>query len=127
MKHFFRLLASSPALAGILLHGYTAFVMHEGYSYLSWKIFLYSCFSYVICWTIAALINPLAGFFGALAALIDDMIVFHDVFIAPTHSTAPISLLFAPMANLILFVPVGLFIGWCVDRGGRAYRSRRPT
>ncbi len=121
MKQFSRLLVLTPALAGVLLQGYIAFVMPDGHldAWLA-GLFLYSCLPYAICWVIATRSSPLAGFFGALAALIADMMTFYDVFVAPTSSTAALGLVIAPAVNLVLFMPIGLIIGWCIHRGIRA-------
>ncbi|WP_153020078.1 hypothetical protein [Paramesorhizobium deserti] len=128
MKQFLRFLSFTPSLAGILLQGYISFVLPEGRFDVSFVwLFLYSCLPYAICCAVAAKANSPAGFFGALAALINDAVTFHDVFIAPTHSTAPIGLLLAPLANLILFMPVGLIVGWVTDHAVHAYRARDKT
>ncbi|YBV95586.1 hypothetical protein M1D80_18485 [Phyllobacteriaceae bacterium JZ32] len=127
MKQFLRLLAFTPSLAGIL-QGYIVFILsEEHFDVSSVRWFLYFSLPYAICWVIAARVNALAGFVGALFALIDDMITLYGVFVEPSHSTAPINLVFAPMANLILLVPVGLAIGWCMDYGIRAYGRRGAT
>lgn len=125
MIQFPRFLAFSPALAGILLQGYTAFILSE--EYFDVWLFLYSCLPYAICWAIVARVNSAAGFSGALFAFVADMIAFHAMFIGPPHSTAPIGLFFTPMANLFLFVPAGLVVGWGLGRAVRAYRAHRPS
>ena len=58
---------------------------------------------------------------GAAAALCVDALAFHSVFIRPTGSTAPLVLLFAPLWNLLFFVPGSTWLTWKLRRRGSAH------
>jgi len=55
---------------------------------------------------------------GAAAALCFDALAFYSVFIRPTSSTASLALLFAPLWNLLVFVPGATWLAWKI-RGRR--------
>jgi len=58
---------------------------------------------------------------GVAAALCVDALTFHSVFIRPTSSTASLALLFAPLWNLLIFVPGATWLAWKLSNRGRAH------
>jgi hypothetical protein len=60
---------------------------------------------------------------GATVALCIDALTFHSVFVRPTSSTASLALLFAPLWNLLVFVPGVTWLAWRVRGRGS---SRAP-
>jgi len=53
---------------------------------------------------------------GAAAALLLDAWTFHAVFIAPTSSTAALALIWIPLWNILIVVPVATWIAWLFNR-----------
>ena len=80
---------------------------------------------YLVCLIIAfsGSERTFLGFCGATAALLGDLCTYFSVFIASTSSTSAISLLFAPMVSLVVWVPLGVFLGYVASR----FEARRVT
>lgn len=112
-------------LSGIGLHTYTLLsTFSPEHPVFSIGLMLVSIFPYAICLTLT-LLKP--GFFwvsiaGALAALVIDSLTYHSVFISPQSSTAALGLLFAPLWNIFLFMPIGMVLGYGIERS-RVYRG----
>jgi hypothetical protein len=104
--------------AGMLLHTYTGFFKTSGgIDLLSLKIIGLSWLPYLVClMLVVAIRNPLIPLCGAMLPLILDLMMYDSVFIHPTSSTAAIGLLFMPLWNLVLFMPVGLLAGFLIAR-----------
>lgn len=106
-------------LSGIGLHSYTLLsTLNSEHTVLSIGLMLVSILPYCIC-LILTLTNP--GFYwvsfgGALAALVVDALTYHSVFISPQSSTAALGLLFAPLWNLFLFMPIGMVLGYGIKK-----------
>lgn len=68
---------------------------------------------------------------GLILAAIMDAGIFHSVFVAPESSTAPLGLLFMPLWNLVVFMPLGGGVGWWVGKRtreiARSSKPREPT
>jgi hypothetical protein len=103
--------------AGVLLHAYTATFHAEGGWGARLGLFAWSCSPYVICAVIAfRLDRPAAALGGAALALAADLLVHVSVFVDPQSSTAGLGLLFMPLWNLLIVVPIGTLIGWLIGR-----------
>jgi hypothetical protein len=108
--------------SGVALHIGTALLGTGGVNQFQVELLLLSCLPYVLCvvvllWSGRALI----ALCGVVPALGFDIAAFLSVFVWPTSSTAPLILLFLPLWNLLLFVPLGLLVGWGIGRA-RAQR-----
>ena len=117
-----RILSLSTAALGLALHLYT-FVRHLGPDtiWFSVGLLVWSCLPYLFCLAAAfAFRSWLPSFLGAGVAFLLDAATFNAVFIHPLHSTAAISLLWAPLYNLFV-VPVGLLLGWLISLLIRAH------
>lgn len=111
--------AVTVASLGIALHGYISlFKADTGPNAFTLGLFSWSVVPYAICLLVALLGKrwPLLGLFGAAAALIADLNLYYSVFVAPDSSTAAIGLLFAPLINLVVFVPLGMLVGYGLGR-----------
>ena len=114
---------------GVALHLYAWNFLTEGgfgafeAAMLAWSVSPY-VFAAVIGWHRRL---PQTAWLGALLALGFDSSVHHAVFIAPTSSTAGVSLLFAPQVSLFL-VALGTAIGYGLWRWwpGRASPRQSP-
>jgi hypothetical protein len=113
-----RISALTIIAAGMLLHTYTGFFKTSGeIDLFSLKITGFSWLPYLVCLVLAiAIRNPLIPLCGAILPLILDLMMYYSVFIHPTSSTAAIGLLFMPLWNLVLFMPIGLLAGFLIVR-----------
>ena len=73
---------------------------------------------YAVCLSItySATGSAYYGFFGSVGALVGDSLIIHPVFVSPTTSTSALALLAVPMANLIMFIPGGILLGYLLQR-----------
>jgi len=99
---------------GALLHLSTAFFQAEGgVSLFSFGLMVWSLLPYLI---ILIIINPMNKPQKALGAtgtiLFMDIWMYKEVFLTPRSSTAALGLLFMPLWNLIIFIPLGCLLGW---------------
>lgn len=106
------------AALGIVFHLQTAIIKGGGDTFAQLVLFG-SSLPYVACALIARLCpHPLMGVIPLLPALALDGLAYYSVFVDPQSSTAALALLWAPIWNLLLVVPIGSFIGWLL-RGRR--------
>ena len=75
---------------------------------------------YAVClsMTYSATGSPYYGFFGSVGALVGDALIIHPVFVSPTSSTSSLAILAVPMANLIMFIPGAILLGYLLQRFG---------
>ncbi len=109
-----RITALIVIAAAMLLHAYTGFFKGSR-EFISVNLgrIVWSWLPYLVCLLIAVgRRNPVIPLCGAFLPLIMDLILYDSVFIHPTSSTAAIGLLFMPLYNLALFMPLGLLIGF---------------
>jgi len=99
---------------GLGLHAYIAFFMSAGgpdsfgIGLLQWSIV-----PYLVAGAIALISrNALMGIVAAGLVLLVDAWTFYEVFIHPKGSTAALALLWMPLWNLVLVVPLGALAGW---------------
>lgn len=118
MRHRLRLLALSVVALGMLLHFYiAAFKASGGLNSYSTSLMYMAWVPYVVCGVVIAFSkNSIVPLGGAVAALVMDTVIFLSVFVWPQGSTGSIALIFMPYWNLLFFVPVGMLIGWVVNK-----------
>jgi len=101
-------------LFGVTLHTYTNFFAIESPS-LGW--WLWPLTPYLAGAIMLFLFKrPHATAGALLIPAILDAGNYYSVFIHPTSSTAALGMLFVPLWNLLLFVPLGGAIGWWIGR-----------
>jgi hypothetical protein len=107
-------------LAALCLHGdENVFKSDIGFSP---GLFLWAMMPYGICLAgLAVMTDALPLATAAAAALGLDALAFDAVFIHPTSSTAPLALIFIPLWNALLVVPVTALVTYLLLR----WRSRR--
>jgi len=109
-----RLMAYTLLLFGVTLHTYTNFFAIESPS-LGW--WLWPLTPYLAGAIMLFLFKrPHATAGALLIPAILDAGNYYSVFIHPTSSTAALGMLFVPLWNLLLFVPLGGAIGWWIGR-----------
>ncbi|MBM7061924.1 hypothetical protein JQX08_14530 [Pseudomonas sp. UL073] len=103
---------------GAALHFYiAAFKSSSGLNTFSVALMFWAWVPYAVClWLKAALKNPLMPLLAACLILLVDGFAYFQVFVAPTSSTAALALLFAPLVNLLLVIPLGVLLGWLLNR-----------
>ena len=102
---------------GMLLHAFISLVKANasGPAGLAFSVglMLWSWLPYLLALLLLLwLRNPVMPLCGILGPFVLDMLVYYEVFIRPTSSTAAIALFFAPLWNLIILEPIGLLVGW---------------
>lgn len=118
-------LAPIPIAIGVLLHAYAVLFLAEGpFGLFHVGIFLWSCLPYAVCVVLWKVGWTAPSAFGACFAVAADLWMHYQVFIAPGGSTAALGLLFIPLWNLAIFVPLGALLGWWIStRWGRRKRA----
>jgi hypothetical protein len=115
MRPYTRAVALVTLLSlGLGLHVYIAFFMSAGGSdsfgigLLQWSIV-----PYLVAGAIALISrNALMGIVAVALVLLVDAWTYYEVFIHPKGSTAALALLWIPLWNLVLVVPLGALAGW---------------
>ncbi|MDD7986752.1 hypothetical protein PQO01_17520 [Lentisphaera marina] len=108
------------SIIGILLHMNTCFIQSETKFGFNILLLVFSSIPYIS--SLLILRNKKSEVIGALAPLlpiITDSIAYYSVFISPTSSTAPLALIFIPLWNLIVFMPVGIITGLIIQNSKR--------
>ena len=109
-----RLLACALLLFGVALHTYTNFVETESPSIGWWLWPLTPYIAGAFLWFVFK--RPHATVGALLIPAFLDAGNFYSVFIHPTSSTAALGMLFVPLWNLLVFVPLGGAAGWWIGR-----------
>lgn len=118
-----RVIAVSPFFAAVALQLWVMFVESAaGITSFDLALFIWTLLPYCLAaWVAVRGTSPWPGFIAGVVAFLFDLFIFQSVFLAPEGSTAALALLFAPLWNLVLFVPAALLIGrW-------AFRDRTAT
>jgi hypothetical protein len=104
--------------SALLLHAYTAFIKSEGGTTpFSIGLMLWSWLPYLLsAWFFSLMRRPLVPLCGVIPPLIIDAWTFYAVFIRPQSSTAALALIWVPLWNLVIFMPLGMLIGWILSR-----------
>ena len=101
--------ATSLIAFGLVLHTYEHAVEAERFSVGFW---LWSLSPYVVATIILVRFRNAHAATGALAIpVLLDLMTFFSIFVAPQSSTAGLGMLFTPLWNLLLFVPLGAAVG----------------
>jgi hypothetical protein len=109
-----RTVATALIALGTALHTYTWLFEVPSFSIPFW---LWSMSPYLAAATLLWLFHEPQAATGALVMPpIFDVANFYSVFISPESSTAGLGMVFVPMWNLLVFVPLGGGIGWWVGR-----------
>ncbi len=102
---------------GLLLHLYTALIRSSQVDGFTIGLLIWSWMPYLLIWLIAVRRNRhVRALFPIVFVLTFDLFVHASVFHFAKSSTASLGLLWAPLWNLILIVPLGLVIGLGVER-----------
>ena len=100
---------------GVALHAYENFTNYSGP--FSLGMFAWSLTPYALCVVVAALSpSSIPAVAGAVTALLFDFDAHNHVFVHPTSSTAGLILLFAPLWNTLVFVPLAMLAAWFLLR-----------
>lgn len=98
------------AAVAVLLHAFECFGRPTDAAF---AFFFWGLTPYVLCLLISSLgtlrTAPVAG--GALALVVDALVHF-EVFVGKPSLTAALLLVFAPLWNNLLIVPVGTIVAW---------------
>lgn len=118
MARTIRIATVAVLILGMLLHFFTASVKAEGgLSSFSANLMFMAWVPYVVVAVVFIFVkNAMVPLGGALAAFGIDTAVYLSVFVWPQGSTAPLALLFMPYWNLLLFVPIGMLVGWGISK-----------
>lgn len=105
--------------AGVCLHLTTALLGEGGAAFrlglCAWSLAPYA----LLAWMLRRRGAGIALMAGALLMLLLDTIAWWSVFIAPSHSTAALNLLAAPLWNLVCIAPLSLAIeAWLARKRG---------
>ena len=100
--------------AAFALHGYEGYSGTEDFPAV---FFAWSMGPYVLLLAVSSL-KPLRApsIAGAAIALAFDALIHYQVFVHPTSSTAAIALLFAPIWNALVFIPIAVAMAWQAAR-----------
>ncbi len=111
-------LGLSVVALGLLLAIYVqVFELDGGISVFSVLLLLGTCLPYLVSGLLLFRIQQsLIPTCGAILPLFMDALTFDSVFLHPNSSTAAINLVIMPFWNLLLFLPMGLLIGWTLSR-----------
>jgi hypothetical protein len=124
-----RLIAWGLIVIGIGLHGYIDLFLSERplsvFGFLG--VIGWPSLPYVACAVVLRVWGNIgAAIVGSATALVLDALTVYAVFIHPTSSTAPLAMLFVPLWSLLVFTPLGLSVGWLMDRRIRSRDSNQP-
>ncbi len=114
LRNWRRVTVTLLVLAGGL-HAYESFVLIDGPPSLGWFAWGWAPYS----WCLLALlsVNGLPAAAGSASGLVMDLLGHYAVFINPTSSTAALVLLFIPVWNTLLFIPLPiLLVRWILAR-----------
>jgi hypothetical protein len=115
MKNSISLIAVLLSIIGIAMHAIVCFIAAEGGPNLfTLVLFLAASVPYAVSWFIAR--RWPSWSLGALAIAVVSLLIngltVYGTFFAPTSSTEALSLLVAPVINLVLMLPLGVIFGW---------------
>lgn len=115
MKNFISLLAVLSSVLGIAMHAVVCFYLANGeIGLFNVALFLGASVPYAAAWFIAR--RWPAWSLGSLAIVVVSLffngITIYGTFFAPTSSTEALTLLVAPLVNLVLMLPLGVVFGW---------------
>lgn len=101
--------AASLIAFGFVFHTYVHAIEAQTFSVAFW---LWSLSPYIVATIILVRFRHAYAATGALVIpILLDFMTFHSIFISPQSSTAALGMLFTPLWNLLLFVPMGAAVG----------------
>jgi hypothetical protein len=101
-------------LVAIVLHLYENLAKASGFSY-GW--FVWALTPYVLVVALSSVPSTrTAAVAGGIVAVVVDAWTHYEVFIAPKGSTAALALVWIPLWNTLLFVPIATWITFLVLR-----------
>lgn len=111
---WFRLALAVLVALAVGLDGYVSlFKSGTGASLFGLGLLAWSCLPYVAALALSrAVRDPRVGFVAAASALLVDAWTYRTVFVAPTSSTASLALLWAPLWNILVVVPLAAGVTW---------------
>jgi hypothetical protein len=103
---------------GLIIHVYTyIFKAQNKFDFETFGFLLMALMPYIICLIIILTKNnsvmPLTG---SILPLLIDTFTYYSVFIKPSSSTASLALLWMPIWNMLLILPLGLLIGYGIEK-----------
>jgi len=110
--------------AGFILHTYEAALASAAFSlgFWIWTLLPYFAGSLLLWgWN-----KPRAALGSLCLPIVFDLANHYAVFIKPESSTAALGMLFVPLWNLVLFVPIGGILGWLADRRAKTLAAAEP-
>jgi hypothetical protein len=111
-------IATALIAFGFILHTYEHMIEAERFSVALW---LWSLAPYIVATIILVRFRHAHAATGALVVPIPlDLMTFFSVFVSPQSSTAGLAMLFTPLWNLLMFVPLGAAVGRWVRNGSNA-------
>ena len=117
-----RLLYALLIVAGLGLHVYVSFVDASEVSPFALGLLAWSALPYVAAFVLALIAGrAMVGLLATALVLAVDAWTYYEVFLDPTASTAALALLWMPLWNLVLVVPLGAGVAW----GWLRARTRR--
>ena len=103
---------------GFFIHVYTYSFKAQGeFDFTTFGFLLMASMPYIICLIlILAKNNSVMPLAGSILPLLIDTFTYYSVFIKPSSSTASIALLWMPIWNMLLVLPLGLLIGYGIEK-----------
>jgi hypothetical protein len=115
---------SAVVAIAVVLHGIECFAA-KGPTSAGAAFFIWGLTPYALCALVSSISTLRAApFAGGALALAVDLLVHVEVFIAPHSSTSALLLIYVPLWNILVFVPVGTIVAWLILR--RRSRSASP-
>lgn len=117
----FSVLPLLPIALGMALHAWTALFegADDGGRVFRVLLFAWACSPYLACLVAWMRGHRVFAMIAATGCLVVDASVYHDVFVAPTSSTAALGLFFAPAVNWIIVLPIAAGIACLIARLSR--------
>lgn len=101
---------------GLILHLKTAFwKSSDPFSSFSIGLLGWSLFPYVAI-IIASRKASYGGLCAAIVVFLFDLFMHLEVFVWPSSSTATLGVLFMPLWNLVLFIPLSFLAGYFIEK-----------
>ena len=109
-----RLIALTLLLVGFVLHTFTWTVKSAHFAVGFWLLSLSPYIAGACLYFWARKPHAAAG--ALLLPALFDAGNYYSVFVNPQSSTAALGMLFVPILNIAVFVPLGAAVGWWVGR-----------
>jgi hypothetical protein len=107
-----------------MLHGFECF--GRGTTGAGMAFFVWGLSPYALCALISSIGTRAAPIVGGVLALAVDVLVHVEVFMAPQGSTSGLLLIFVPLWNNLVIVPLGTIVAWLILRRRSRSASLQP-